>query len=206
MNQEELHTFKSGAFLPAAQAFLSGVFFSLVVLGVSLLAGAEQEGVFLLLGGSTVAFVAWLVLLKHWVRLVDLREGVQPAPRYEVIEPEPAFQPGTVRVALVERGNGTMSGEFLELPATSEQLRLLASGVVSGGSLSENAWCGSGRPFTKAQFHALRQALLERGWFQWRSPSAPAQGVEPTHVGRRVFQHLSETGNYLLPTRQEQDW
>lgn len=187
---EELHTYQAGALLPGLQAFLSGVFFSLVVLGVSLLAGEKQAGIFLLVGGSSCAFLVWLVLLRHWLRLVDFQAGFQPAPKVQVIEP--AEHQSSVSIRLFEEQNTYWRGDFLELPATHQQLRLLASGVVSGSSLAENAWCGANKPFSKAQFQELRQALLERGWLQWRNQKAPAQGCEVTHVGRRVFSYLAE--------------
>lgn len=199
---EELHSYQSGALLPALQALFSGVFFSGVLAGVLLWTGAENAGTFLLSGGFGVAFVAWILLLRHWLQLVNHREGIRRTPRIQVLDPV-QHQPSSVRVELFEETNSYWRGDFLNLPATHEQLRLLASGVVSGGSLSENAWCGSNRPFTKSQFQDLRQALLERGWLQWRNQNAPAQGVEVTHVGRRVFAFLAE--NNYLPAGSE-DW
>lgn len=192
----ELHTFKAGALIPGVQAFLSGVFVSGVLAGVLLFFHAEQAGVLLLSGASGCAFITYLFLLRHWLRLVDVREGVQPV---QVLEPEePAFQPSTVRIELIEQENGALRGDFLELPATFEQLRLLASGVASGVPLTEHAWTGARRPFTKAQFHELRSELVKRGWCNWRNVNAPAQGVEVSRVGRRVFHYLSESGNHLI--------
>lgn len=200
----ELHSFRSGAFLPAAQASLSGLFFSLVVAGIAWWTGAVKPGVFLLLGGACVAFIAWCLLLRHWLRLVDHSVGFQ-VQHIEVVDQVPTFQPSVCKVELLEQAEGAWRGEYLNLPCAPEQLKLLASGVMSGGSLSESGWCGANRPFTKSQFHQLRQALIEKGWLAWRSPSAPAQGVEVTHVGRRVFSYLSE-GNHYLPTGTPEDW
>ena len=193
---EELHTYQAGALLPGLQALLSGLFFSGVVGGVLWWTGAEKAGTYLLAGGFGCAFLVWLVLLRQWVQLVNHREGIVKTPRVQVIEPEHQHQPSSVRVELIEETNSYWHGAFLDLPVTHEQLRLLASGVQSGSSLSENAWCGSNRPFTKSQFHQLRDELLKRGWLTWRNQSAPAQGVEVTNVGRRVFSYLAE-GNYL---------
>ena len=197
---ERLNTYQAGAFLPALQAVVTGVLFTAIISGVVLVTGAEP--VWLLLGGGFVAFVAWLALLKHWLKLVDWQEGYQ--------EPEPVIldpDPPAVRIELLERREGSWTGEYLNLPVTPAQLRLLSSGVVSGGTLSENAWCGSNRPFTKRQFHQLRQALLERGWLEWRNMDAPAQGVQASRVGMRVFSYLAE--NRLLPPAElepGEDW
>lgn len=188
---EELHTYQAGALLPGLQALLSGVFFSGFAAGVLLWQGVDKPGTFLLVGGFGCAFCVWLVLLRHWLRLVNFREGFQPAPRIQVIEPA-EHQSSSVSIRLFEEQNTYWRGDFLELPATHQQLRVLASGVVSGSSLAENAWCGANKPFSKAQFQELRQALLERGWLQWRNQNAPAQGLELTHVGRRVFSYLAE--------------
>jgi hypothetical protein len=203
---DELNTYRTGVGIPAVQAGVTGVFFCGVVAGFMWVTGTKAPGVFMLAGGFFIAFVAWLVLLRHWLELVNNREGFQPV-RYEVIdsEPEPEpYQPETVRVNLLqERNGGYIEGKFIDLPCQPEQLRLVAGSVVAGGSLSETAWCGSNKPFTKAGFHQLRDELIKRGWLAWRNIQAPAQGVTVTHVGRRVFQHIAWGTPY--PTNEEQE-
>ena len=198
---EELHNFKAGALLPGLQAVLSGAFFSLLVMAFSLLAGTKQAGVYLLAGGACAAFITWLFLLRHWLRLVDFNAGLPAQPEFKALAPAPS----SMRIELVEQTSGGWQGAYVDLPATPSQVRLLASGVVQGASLSESAWTGANRPFTKAQFHALRQACLERGWLAWRNQNAPAQGVEVTSVGRRVFSLIAE-GRRISPIDSDEPW
>lgn len=198
---DNLHGFKMGALLPGLQAVLCGVFFSLVVAGVVLISGTHQAGLYLLLGGSSCAFITWLVLLRHWLRLVDHHAGIQPV---QVVDPDPTFEPSTVHIELVETENGAVRGSYLNLPCEPAQLRQLASGVVEGVPLAEGVWCGSGKPFSRSQFHQLRTELVRRGWCSWRNVNAPAQGLQVSHVGRRVFSFLAE-GRYHLSAPGEDE-
>jgi hypothetical protein len=204
---EELNSYKTGVVLPAAQSVVTGGFFTGVLAGVVWLTETPAPVVYLLAGGLFVAWLAWLFLLTHWLQLVNYANGIQPVTRYEVLdeeEPEPELeQPSIIRVNLLEENGGYTRGQFIDLPCQPEQLRLLAGSVVAGGSLSEGSWCGFRKPFTKKQFHELRQALIKKGWLAWRNLNAPAQGVEVTHAGRRVFQHL--VYNHFSPTEQDED-
>lgn len=201
----ELYSFKAGGFIPALQAVLTGVLFGVLTASVVLMAGAaEQLWLFVLFGGSSMGFIMWVFGLRHWVQLVNHMVGFIEQPMVQVLEPEP-YTPSKVRVELVENQNGSWQGAFLDLPCEPEQLKLLASGVAAGGTLAESAWCGANRPFSKSQFHAVRQALIERGWLQWRNHDAPAQGIEPTHAGKRVFSYLAEIETHS-PTITRRSW
>lgn len=194
----EDNSLRSGVVVPGLQAVITGVFFAGVVGGAVLLSGYGKLGTYLLLGGFGCAFTAWIFLIHHWLKVIEHREGIEPEPEpVELVEP--GEEPSSVRIELIQNSDGAWRGSFVNLPVSPEKLRLVASALSQGGSLSENSWCGSGRPFTKRQYHALRQELIERGWLQWRNPNAPAQGLEPSLVGRRVFSYLTE--NYHLPSK-----
>ena len=80
--------------------------------------------------------------------------------------------------------------ERFELPGTVEALQQLASGLLAGRGFTEAAWTGRGRPYTKTEFHELRDKLLEQGFLQWRNERARAQGVELTQDGEDAFEQL----------------
>lgn len=200
MDEENLLTFRVAVWFPVLQATFTGLFFSGVVGCVVLLAEPEKSGLFVLSGFTLSSFVAWLFLLRVWLRLVagDVLAGEEQV----TFEPE-VFTPSTVRVEVYKE----RSGMFIDLPCEPEQLAALAGGVVSGTSLAESSWCGSGRPFSKSQFHSVRNELVRRGLVAWRNVHAPSQGLEPTRVGRHVFERVYErSGNHLPELVGEDGW
>ncbi len=61
-----------------------------------------------------------------------------------------------------------------------------AQGVVlEKRGLAESAWCGQGKPFSKAKYSQLLESLTQAGLIRWRNEKSPAQGRELTGAGRR---------------------
>ena len=79
---------------------------------------------------------------------------------------------------------------FIDLSAEMTQLVALAEGVLNGDTFAESHWCGSGKVFTKSQFHQLRSEMLERGLIVWKRPDSPAQGLLLTAVGAHVLRRF----------------
>ena len=74
------------------------------------------------------------------------------------------------------------------LPAgvTEQSFSDFASGVtLEQRGLSEAAWTGHGRPFSKAEYSALLDSLTSSGIIRWKNERHPAQGRELTGAGRR---------------------
>lgn len=190
-----MNDIRSGVVIPFLQAVVTGVFSGVLIVGVLVLAGAFQVAVLAVLAGGAMLFM-WLRLLGNWlavyspIRVVEYQpdgDGVQRAP-YVSIE--------------LKQDNRRL--QFIELPASESQLVKLAEGLLRGTPLSESAWCGGGRPFSKAEFHQLRDELLRRQLVAWRDEQHPAQGLILTLAGRHVFQHLVSTPT--LPAGDEGRW
>lgn len=74
------------------------------------------------------------------------------------------------------------------LPAgvTEQSFCDFASGVtLEQRGLSEAAWAGHGRPFSKAEYGTLLDSLTRSGIIRWKNERHPAQGRELTGAGRR---------------------
>ena len=134
--------------------------------------------------GALAAALYWLASLVTWRRVELLAcEPWNPAP-----EPAPVWEPAPpVRIEVLE-GRAT---RFVDLPASEAQLIDLAAGLLEGQTLSEAAWTGGGRPFTRAEFSTLRAELMRRGLATWNNPKTPARGAALTAPGRAVMRHYA---------------
>jgi len=176
--------------VPLCQAGITGL-----VVGLPVGVAAVALGSPLWVGAcafSSVTGIAWLLLLSDHRRLLRSIETVIGRDLDGDNRVGQVEKPPTVRVE-VEKKKDTGRSDWLlfDLSGSPSALQSLASGVLSGLSLSESEWSGSGRPFSRSDFRALRSQLIERGLACWRNPGAPAQGVELTAVGRAVFRRLT---------------
>lgn len=178
---------RSDVAVPCVQAAITGLLATGVSGGVAALVSGDvltAGGVF----GGLVTGVAWLLLLwQHrdllWEREtitgIDLDGDGQTGKSMTRIE---------VKIPATEqRGSQT---KIIDLPATPEQLRTLAQGMLDK-RMAEGEWCGKGKLFSKPKFYTLRQELIDRGLMVWVNPKAHTQGTELTAVGRSVFRRLA---------------
>lgn len=166
-----------GCVVPFAQSTIIGVFSAGVFYGVMQL---------LDLAWWYVLFGACLAALTFFVSSMVLAYRYQFGPGQ--VAPVTGQETPTVKVQIKHEPNRT---QFIELPCSEDQLVELAKGVLQRGvPLSEGVWCGRMKPFSKAQFHHLRDEMLKRGLVAWRNEGAPAQGVEVLEPGIRTFQSV----------------
>jgi len=173
--------------IPTCQAVITGCSLGAVTFSLGLIMAVPRPDQASLLVASCTSAVTWIALLKRWLQVAYSENVTQ---RY------------TARVRVEVSGNGGRSLQFIDLPANEQQLLALANGVLSGATLSEGAWSGSGRPFTRAEFRALRDELIRRNLATWRNPEAPAQGVELTLPGKAImrrFASMAEPSPTLKP-------
>lgn len=183
----QLQTAVMAVFVPGSQAVITGILSGLSATVLADVANLPHVGTIGLATGLVVSTAAWVALVKRWVRVawrIEELTGQDIDQDGYIGQPEPA---PIVRLELKE-GNAT---RFIDLPATPEQLAVLAAGLVSGLPLGENHWTGESKPFSKSQFHALRDELLRRGLAEWVNPDARPQGVRLTGAGRAVIRRLA---------------
>lgn len=164
---------------------------------------AAFTALLVLLLAADVCFVPWPwaglgglflgVLLALWLALVvDGRKALWRLERSigldidqdgDIGEPEP-------KRFVIELSQQTTAGRrtaWLDIPTTPEQFAPVARAAVNGLSLSQDSWTGAGNPFSRAQWAALRDRLLELELLAWKDATAPRQGLELTGDGRRAL-------------------
>jgi len=190
------HTKEVAVLYPLLQSVVSGILFGIAVLSFFLFMHwprAWEVGA-LSFALSQLAIWTWSVLRwNSWVhqleKLIGLdlnRNGVIGYPR------EP------LRIELIEDTGRKVT--FIDLPGTDEQLAELANGLLQGAPFSEGQWTGAGRPFSRAEFLALRDEMLDRGLITWNNINAHAQGMQLTRPGSAVMRQLLLMGSRMPPS------
>lgn len=177
--------FYRAVLIPAAQALITGVLAFCAGLAVCALGGWPWY--YAAIGAGLVSLLAWLRFWGWW-SLVIL--DVLTPDRVQLIDdPEPQAEPQTVKVIIQEhQGQDT---QIIDLPATGDQLRALASGLDQGQSFNLGTWAGPGAPFTRSEFEQLRAELLRRGLLRCNTPGTPQRGYALTLPGVHVMRRLA---------------
>lgn len=177
--------------VPLAQSVITGVLVGFGVGALSWLVGSGQPvkvglAIWLVCQGCT-----WLVMLVRWSRLVDrIETALERFLGVGVEQPgEPITQIEPIRVEILDRPARRTT--FIDLPARPEQLLALSDGLARGVPLAEGSWTGAGRPFSKTEFHTLRDAMLKGGLLVPKNANAPAQGFQLTAAGRHLIKQCA---------------
>ena len=104
----------------------------------------------------------------------------------------PPQEPQMFRIELHERTPAGQRTAWLDVPGPPERFALLAQSALNDGTLSEARWTGAGNPYSRAEFAALRDTMLDRGLWEWTNVKAKAQGLRVTHAGRAVLRSWLE--------------
>lgn len=195
--REYLHGMTAGAWLPLAQAGISGGIVAAVILALALYGRARSPLVWAVSGGLLVMGLSWLRLQRHWFRLTSLESlvGVDLDQDGQI-----GANASPVCIRLQEiKGDGHYQETRYTLPATQEQLESLAAGILRGESFSESVWTGKGRPFSVSEFRGLRAELIRRGLVALANPKDSRQGYAFTVAGRQVLQGFTDSPS---PTEQ----
>lgn len=73
-----------------------------------------------------------------------------------------------------------------------ERIETLFRAALGGASLSEPAWCGAGKPFSKKQFVGVRDRMIDAGLWGWVNDEAHRQGVRVSAAGRALMSRWLE--------------
>jgi hypothetical protein len=191
-----LHTVEAGALLPLIQSLIWGALAGLGALVLSVTGRQSFRGSLLWTCGAFVVVtgLAWMAYQRHWFSISSLEKLMGVDIDGDGVIGSQAVTP-EVTIRLQDTQDGAYQETRISLPATMEQLRTLAAGVLSGVPLAEGHWIGQsrGQPFSKAQFYALRAEMIRRGLVEYINPTAPAQGYQLTRAGMAVMRYLSPT-------------
>jgi hypothetical protein len=182
MNRSELYSILMAVSIPGLQSLGTGILFALVAGAIALLLNYAYPWYAALCAGTWAALLAWLRFTNRWVETVY--QDTRPVEVIEAGQNEPV----TVLIA----NDDMTEGGYLDLPVSIDQVRSLADGLMNGATFSEAQWTGSGRPFTRGEFSALRAELIRRGLAAWNSPGTPARGVVLTKPGKAMMRYMCD--------------
>jgi len=194
-------SFVSDFAVPVSQSVFTGVLFGAVVAVVVGQTSWRGDGWALFSSVSlSVALLAWLVLLGQTRRLLW---GVEKLVRKDLDQDGTVGRPEdteTVEVR-VQSGNNTRILPRGTLGLSDHKLRLLASDLARGRSLSEADLGQDKTLFSRGinQFREVRSKLVKAGLVALVNPSAPNLGYELTASGRAVMERLA-SGSTLTRT------
>jgi hypothetical protein len=151
------------------------------------------------LGGVSFAASIVLLVLDHRRLLWAAERALDVDLDHDGVTGEPEQPRRALQVELLEDHGSRQRLSFIDLPGSDAQLVELARGVLNGKGTSESEWTGSGNPFSRSEFGALRAALIKRGLAHWINPDAHSQGWKLTAAGRAVMQRIAEMNRTALP-------
>jgi len=186
-----LYTKSAGIVMPLLQAFIPGTLLAFAVLILSVVFGWRGAWKAALAIFGVMPFFIWVFLQWRWLVLTAEKVfqhdfdggGIGTSPANAKAEPRLV----KVQVNHVREG-GHLQVDLINLPCTESQLEKLAGGLLNGVPFTEGAWCGSGKPFSVAEFRLLRTVMLNRGLITPRSEKDQRQGYELTEDGKAVME------------------
>lgn len=172
-----------GAVLTLALAsIITGFLFGLAAWTMGALARWYRPDLIGLGAGVCVSLLAWLTLLRRWLAILAAEHGVDLSPIGET-------PPALTRVELATEGDRRL--QYADVPLSPEDLRVFASEVIDGSSLTESAWLGTGLFTSRAHFVRFRDSLVKKKWLAWNSPGNTSRGLTLTAAGKAVMRYLA---------------
>lgn len=191
-----LHSYRVALILPLAQAALRALAVAVAVGAVVVVVRSYQSPLAWMLGafgvtlgvGVWISLSAWDNYVARMLWAVERQMGADLDGDGAVGEPAPI-----IRVEVVRPSSGGMGTRRIdELPATAQQMGILARGLLGDRPFSEREWAsGASRVFGQTQWARLTEAMLKAGLVGWIDPDAHQQGLELTDAGWALMEQLA---------------
>jgi hypothetical protein len=191
-DRQFLHTFLAGALLPLVQATITAVMAFIGTMTLLYIFNAIDLLKPALITASVVWVLTWLYLQRRWLNLTAFERmtGIDINGDGQIGKPAKNSEPLVIRLDQVG-SNGHYRSQTMALDVTTEQLRILAQGLLNGDSFGERKWTGSGKPFSSRQFRNLRSVWLKRGLLEVVSDKDGRQGFDFTDEGWATLEKLA---------------
>ena len=191
MDKNMLLTVLSGLVLPALQAVFTAFLLGGIAGALAFLLGVPRWWAWAILIGLLAAGIAWIAYTARWQAAVFAPPVIRAAAAHPAVidhrpaKPLPERSERTLRLTAISE-NGRQATIY-RLPVSDAQMAALAAGLNDGLPFAVSTWCGTGKPFSRAEFEALRAALLERGILRPKNVKNPAAGFELSTAGRAMM-------------------
>ena len=181
---------KTAVWIPSLQALISAALWAVAGFGLSSVANFVLGATITPWVPAVVAFcvvsvISFRTLIDDWRVAMYGSEAEQPEAAQLIAQP-----PEPIRIEIHSQEGRRV--QFADLPVRPDQLKALGDGIANGKTFSEGSWVGGvNGVFTRSEFVALRDVLLQRGFIAWRSYSKPSAGVEITRGGLSLFRNIA---------------
>lgn len=176
----------AGLGLPFGQALITAILVGLLAGALAWAAGLPRPAAIGLVFGLMSGLLMWLMSIAAW-HSAAYRQPQVYVSQPEIVEAEEYDalpEPERIRVRIIEADG--RSETWSSLPCSEPQMRALCSGLASGVPFAHSHWVGAGKPFSRAEFEAVRDEMLQRNLIRWINPDARAKGVELSPGGRAL--------------------
>lgn len=96
--------------------------------------------------------------------------------------------------------NGYNRRDIVSFSVDPEIMQVVARRILTGGTFSERAMAGEGRPLSgRDEFNTIREEFINRGLACWKNEEHHNQGIEFTQVGLQVLRHLAREDTEFSP-------
>ena len=201
-SREHLHTVLAGAWLPALQAILTGVFLGVVVLVLAIVTDRPMPGLWGLIATGVTTLAMWYTLLRRWL---DLTAPIERITGWDINRDGyigEAIEPEEIKITLEHRKDGALrQQQFANLTMSSTTWEKFCRGLIDCDySLAESNWVGSSNLFSRGEYQEVRNLFMKRGWAEWVNESYHPHGVRLTDVGTQMIDAYVSSPTPLLPT------
>lgn len=192
-SREHLHTVLAGAWLPALQAILTGVFLGVVVLVLAIVTHRPMPGLWGLIAIGVTTLAMWYTLLRRWL---DLTAPIERVTGWDINRDGyigEAVEPEVFEVRLTEQNDTNYpKTRIVEISSSKAKFRQLCQGLVAERPFSFDEWTGRGKLYTRDEFIKMRRGMQARDLLEWKNPSNHNQGMGLTTLGWNMVRYFAK--------------
>lgn len=203
----QMHTPNAGITLPFFQALITGVLTGLAAAGILVYFRVRDAWTLGAIAAAVITAMTWLRQLTNWQRR-DWREltmrlelltgidldggGVGASP-----EDTETRHTVTINVQEVSKSGGVTIETARFQGVTDQEMAAFAAGLLAGTPLSEGAWTGKDKLFTREKFREIRMVLINRNLAVLRNAKNEKQGYVLTKSGTAAMEELSHVPTHM---------
>ena len=207
-DKQHLHTYQAGAWLPALQAILTGVFLGVVVLVLAIVTDRPMPGLWGLIATGVTTLAMWYTLLRRWL---DLTAPIERITGWDINRDGyigEAIEPEVFEVRLIQQDDTNYpKTRIVEISSSKTKFRQLCQGLVAERPFSFDEWAGKGKLYSRDEFIKMRGGMQARDLLEWKNPSNHNQGMGLTTLGWNMIRYFAKfpVNEWATPTPLDGD-
>ena len=182
-----LHNTEAGVKVPFSQALISGVISGVAALIIAWVFDVLDPWKPGLVMFALITPLVWFTSRRNWVGLVN---RVEEWTGLDLPGNDAPEDKAVTYIDLTTKVGATRRTQNLVIPATEEQLRKFAKGLlIDNVTPAERNWTGRGRPFSIDKYEEFRSYLEKAELLTKSNDKSNNQGFTLTAKGRATLAH-----------------